>query len=71
MIGKTAQDFFTGPNAWVLDRIGVVNESLKQDIFMDSVLTVRSEKISVNLTVLPLMSRKRRRQRHEADRLCF
>jgi len=58
VIGKTAQEFFTGPNAWVLDRIRVVNESLKQDIFMDSVLEVQSEKISVNLTTLPLMAER-------------
>ncbi len=58
LVGKTAAEYFSGLNTWVLDRIRVVDETLKQDIFLDSALDVRGEKISVNLTTLPLMAEK-------------
>src|SRR6476660_8076416 len=56
--GRPAVEFFTGPNAWVLDKIKMVEESQKSDISMDAVLTIESDKVSVNLTALPLMTQE-------------
>ena len=56
IVGQPAGEFFTGPNAWVLDKIKMVEESQKSDISMDAVLTIEGDKVSVNLTVLPLMT---------------
>jgi len=54
--GRPAGEFFTGPNAWILDKIKTVEESQRSDISMDAVLTIENDKVSVNLTALPLMT---------------
>src|SRR5438876_3182137 len=46
--GRPAAEFFTGPNAWILDKIKMVEESMKSDISMDASLTVENDKVSVN-----------------------
>ncbi|NDJ11782.1 MAG: GAF domain-containing protein [Acidobacteriia bacterium] len=56
LIQKPAADFFTGPNQFVMERIAHVNETLKSDIMIDADMVAGDEKLSVNLTVLPLMS---------------
>src|SRR5208337_1031571 len=56
ILNRVAQDFFSGPNAWVEERIQTVNQTLRSDIRMDAEMTVAGERISVNLTVLPLMA---------------
>ncbi len=58
ILQQSAAQFFGESNPWVLDRIKVVNESLQSDILMDAEMTVAGEKVSVNLTVLPLMSQE-------------
>jgi adenylate cyclase len=52
--GRLASEFFTESNAWVLDKIKTVSESQRSDISMDALLTIGGDKVSVNLTVLPL-----------------
>ena len=55
---KKAEDFFTGPNAWILERVNRVEETQESDITMDAEMEVGDEEketISVNLTVLPLV----------------
>src|SRR3989454_1138630 len=56
--GRQAAEFFTGPNTWILDKIKTVEESQRSDISMDAVLTVENDKVSVNLTALPLMAQE-------------
>lgn len=56
IVTQTATQFFGETNAWVLERIQVVDQTLRSDVVMDAELSVGSEKLSVNLTVLPLMS---------------
>jgi adenylate cyclase len=56
IIGRKAEEYFADANAWVLERIKVVEETLQNDLTMDAQLTIGSEKLSVNLTVQPLMS---------------
>ncbi len=58
ILSQTAAQFFGEANPWVLDRIKAVNESLQSDVLMDAEMTVAGEKVSVNLTVLPLMSQE-------------
>jgi adenylate cyclase len=56
ILSKSAHEFFSGPNAWVEERIQTVNQTLRSDIRMDAEMMVADQKISVNLTVLPLMA---------------
>ncbi|RXK55255.1 GAF domain-containing protein [Oleiharenicola lentus] len=58
VIGKNAADFFTGANAWIVERLKVVSEGRKTDVLMDAEMEARGEKLSVNLTVQPLISLK-------------
>ena len=56
ILGRTAQEFFSEENSWILERIRVVEDTLKSDITMDAELRINAEKVSVNLNVLPLMA---------------
>jgi adenylate cyclase len=58
ILNNIVADFFIGPNSWILDRIKVVDETLRSDISMDGKLVFGGENVSVNLTVLPLMTEK-------------
>ena len=53
---KPAAEFFTGPNGWIVEKIKAVEETLKSEISMDAQLNIGQDKVSVNLTVLPLMT---------------
>jgi adenylate cyclase len=55
---QTAMQFFGEANPWVLDRIKVVDETLQSDTLVDADMIVAGEKVSVNLTLLPLMSQE-------------
>jgi adenylate cyclase len=56
ILNKKAEEYFTGPNAWVLDRIKVVEQTLQNDSVVDAQLVAGAETMSVNLTSQPLMS---------------
>ncbi|MEE4357809.1 MAG: GAF domain-containing protein [Desulfococcaceae bacterium] len=56
IIDKQAADFFTGPNAWILDKIKRVEENQESEVIMDAEIECGGEKLSVNITVLPLIS---------------
>jgi len=56
IIDRHSTDFFTGANAWVLKRIQRVEETQESDITMDADFEFGGEELSVNLTVLPLIS---------------
>ncbi len=56
IIGMLAHDFFTDENSWINDRIKKVEEIQTLDVSMDATLALGDEKISANLTVLPLVS---------------
>ena len=60
---QTAAQFFGDANSWVLDRIKVVDETLQSDVTVDADMIVAGEKVSVNLSVLPLMSQEENRVR--------
>ena len=56
IIGKKAEDFFADDSAWVMEKVKRVNETQKSDISMEAELVFGEETLSVNLTVLPLIS---------------
>jgi len=56
ILKRAAGDFFTGPNAWILEKIRHVEGSGKPDVIMDAEVEFGGKKISVNLTILPLIS---------------
>jgi adenylate cyclase len=58
VLNKKSEEFFTGPNAWVLERMKAVTDASKSDLIMDAELEYGGEKLSVNLTVLPLINQK-------------
>ncbi len=61
VLQKPAQEYFGGPNAWVLDKLRRVEESDRPETVMDAELACASERVSVNLTVLALASAERKR----------
>ncbi len=56
-----AEEFFSGANAWVMERIEKILETQESEIVMDAELCVDKEVLSVNLTVLPLVSTEEKR----------
>jgi adenylate cyclase len=52
--GRPADSIFSGANAWVIDRVRRVEETLALETSMDAVLEIERDRVSVNLTVMPL-----------------
>lgn len=56
ILKQAAGDFFTGPNAWITEKIKLVGETGKAEIVMDAEVEFGGNKSSVNLTLLPLVN---------------
>ncbi|MDQ6964094.1 MAG: adenylate/guanylate cyclase domain-containing protein, partial [Mariprofundales bacterium] len=56
LIGSTYRELFTGSNAWVAERIERVMERHQQELAMDHEIHFGGEDISVNMTILDLLS---------------
>ena len=56
ILKRTAGDFFIGPNAWIIEKIRHVEESGRPDVVMDAEVSSEGNRISANLTILPLVS---------------
>jgi adenylate cyclase len=54
VVGKAPEDVFRG-NDWLVERIRRVGESRATDLAVDAELSVAGEKVSANVTVLPLL----------------
>ena len=61
VLQKFAKDFFAGENDWVLEKLKQVSETGLPAVFMDAELVLNEEKISSNVTVLPLASAEQKR----------
>jgi adenylate cyclase len=61
ILNQSAQAFFTGANAWIVDKVRAVEEQQQQQIMMDAHLEVNAEQLSVNLTVQPLLGADKKR----------
>ncbi|MBT3556866.1 MAG: GAF domain-containing protein [Rhodospirillales bacterium] len=56
IIGQMADEFFSGPNEWVIDKIKQVDEEQEAAEMMDAAIDVDGETMSINGTFLPLLS---------------
>jgi adenylate cyclase len=56
ILNKKSDEYFAGANAWVVERIKAVEETLKNDSVIDAQIVAGDETRSVNLTSQPLMS---------------
>ncbi len=61
ILQKAAKDFFSEDNPWVLEKLKRVEERAQPEVIMDAELACGGERVSVNLTVLPLTSAERKR----------
>jgi len=55
------QEFFAGDNAWMLDQLEKVGQSARAEVLMDAELTLNGERVSTNVTVMPLTSVEQKR----------
>ncbi|MHC1701943.1 MAG: GAF domain-containing protein [Humidesulfovibrio sp.] len=56
VLGKTCAEFFSGPNAWLADKVAAVDASLVPETTVDAELVFEDRSVSVNVSALPLMS---------------
>ena len=62
ILNKSSKNFFTGNISWIYDKISNVNKSKEPDLIMDAEIeifnneTSKIDKISANLTILPLIN---------------
>jgi adenylate cyclase len=61
ILHQPATEFFAGSNAWVQEKLKRVGETQTTELAMEAELIVGEEKLSVNLTALPLLSAEKRR----------
>jgi adenylate cyclase len=61
LLHRRAGEYFGGDNQWVLEKLARVEQSARAEIVMDAELVCAGERLSVNLTVLPLTSAERKR----------
>jgi adenylate cyclase len=61
ILHKPAAEFFSGSNAWVQEKFKRVGETQTSELAMEAELMVGEEKLSVNLTALPLLSMEKKR----------
>lgn len=55
------QDFFVDDNAWMLDQLKKVEQTAEPEVLMDAELTLGGDRISTNVTVMPLTSAEQKR----------
>ncbi|MEO8303418.1 MAG: GAF domain-containing protein [Betaproteobacteria bacterium] len=61
VLDRPATEFFADANAWILEKLKRVEETQQLDLTMDAEMTLGGEQLSVNVTVMPLISVERKR----------
>jgi adenylate cyclase len=56
VLGKKVEEFFAGPNTWVLERLHQMKDTRQSGVTMDREMVFGDETISVNVTFLPLLN---------------
>jgi adenylate cyclase len=56
VLEKPAKEFFADDNAWMLAQLEKVERSAETEVLMDAELSLKGERISTNVTVMPLTS---------------
>ena len=59
IIGKTAEEFYTGKNDWILEKLTRITETGESDVVMDAEMFFDDEEMSINLTVMLLQDGKK------------
>ena len=61
ILQKPAAEFFAGSNAWIPEKLKRVAETQTTELVMEAELIVGEDKLSVNVTALPLLSMEKKR----------
>jgi adenylate cyclase len=61
VVHTPAREFFAGDNAWMIDQLGKVDRSAQTEVLMDAELSIAGERISTNVTVMPLTGADQKR----------
>ena len=61
IVQRPAAEFFEGQNAWVMEKVRRLDEVQAQEVYMDAELEFAGAKLSINLTILPLMSQEKKK----------
>ncbi len=61
ILQKPAAEFFAGSNGWILEKLKRVAETQATELVMEAEMIVGEDKLSVNLTALPLLSMEKKR----------
>jgi adenylate cyclase len=56
ILRRPAKDVFADANAWIADKVEQAGRGQKQDVTMDAEMAFGDEKVSANVTILPLIS---------------
>ena len=55
---RPASEFFVDANAWVMEKLQQVGKNQEQHVYMDTEMEFGGEKVSANVTIMPLVSTK-------------
>jgi len=66
IVGEKAEDFFAGENAWLMEKVNEVEETLETKELVDAELHVQEEdgsfeSLSTNITILPLQDSEQKK----------
>ncbi|HLH30856.1 MAG TPA: GAF domain-containing protein [Terriglobia bacterium] len=61
ILKRNAADIFTGGNEWVAEKIELVGQKQTQEVTIDAEMTFSGEKVSANVTILPLISTQQKK----------
>ena len=61
ILQRPVAEFFKDENAWVMEKLKRVEETATSEVMMDAELVFGEERVSTNLTVLPLTSAEKKR----------
>lgn len=61
ILKRSAAEFFSGSNDWVVERLKMLEDSNAVDVLMDAELQVGDELVSANVTLLPLQNMDKKR----------
>ena len=56
ILNRPASELFAGENRWVMEKLQLVMETQQQQTVVDAPLKIQEERLSVNLTVQPLLN---------------
>jgi len=61
VLNQKADQFFVGDNAWMLELLAKVERGSEGEVLMDAEITVHGDRISSNVTVMPLANADQKR----------